>query len=138
VLVAFACAGGDAMNEIREPSLTPCPSSPNCVSSQASDAGHRVEPFVLRVPGAESWSAAKRAVAAMPRTRIVDDRPGYLRAEATSLLFRFVDDLELALGEDGRRLDVRSASRVGHSDLGANRKRVEALRKSLRAAGVVE
>lgn len=126
------------MNETREPSLTPCPSSPNCVSSQARDAGHRVEPFVLRAPGAEAWGATKRVVEAMPRTRIVDDRPGYLRAEATSLLFRFVDDLELALGEDGRRLDVRSASRVGHSDLGANRKRVEALRKSLRAAGVVE
>jgi len=126
------------MSETRKPPLAACPSSPNCVSSQASDAGHRVEPFALRVPGADAWAAAKRAVEAMPRTRIVDDRPGYLRAEATSLLFRFVDDLELALAEDGRRLDVRSASRVGYSDLGANRKRVEALRAALRADGVVE
>ncbi len=126
------------MSESPNTPLAPCPSSPNCVSSQASDAGHRVEPFALRVPGAEAWGAAKRAVAAMPRTRIVDERPGYLRAEATSLLFRFVDDLELALAEDGRRLDVRSASRVGYSDLGANRKRVEALRTALRTAGVVE
>lgn len=126
------------MNETSHPPFAPCPSSPNCVSSRAPDAGHRVEPFALRVPGAEAWAVAKRAVAAMPRTRIVDDRPGYLRAEATSLLFRFVDDLELALAEDGRRLDVRSASRVGYSDLGANRKRVEALRTALREAGVVE
>lgn len=126
------------MSEIRNQALAPCPRSPNCVSSQASDAGHRVEPLALRVPSDAAWTAAKRAVQAMPRTRIVDERPGYLRAEATSLLFRFVDDLELALAEDGGRLDVRSASRVGYSDLGANRKRVEALRKALRAAGVVE
>ncbi len=126
------------MRESQAPPLSPCPSSPNCVSSAATDAGHRVEPMALRAPGADAWSAVKRAVAAMPRTRIVDQRPGYLRAEATSLLFRFVDDLELALAEDGRRLDVRSASRVGYSDLGANRKRVEALRTALRAAGVVD
>ena len=125
------------MSEVRSHALAPCPSSPNCVSSQAREAGHRVEPLTLREPDAAAWTAVKRAVQAMPRTRIVDERPGYLRAEATSLLFRFVDDLELALAEDGSRLDVRSASRVGHSDLGANRKRVEALRTALRAAGIV-
>lgn len=118
--------------------LAPCPSSPNCVSSAATDPGHQVDAFVLRVPAADAWAAAKRAVAAMPRTRIVEDRPDYLRAEATSLLFRFVDDLELALADDGRRVDVRSASRVGYSDLGANRKRVETLRTALRATGIVE
>jgi uncharacterized protein (DUF1499 family) len=118
--------------------LEPCPRSPNCVSSLAADAGHRVDAFALRAPAAEAWAAAKRALEAMPRTRIVEERGGYLRAEATSRLFRFVDDVELALASDGRRIDVRSASRVGYSDLGVNRKRVEALRAALREDGVAE
>lgn len=138
VLVAIGCTGGKGMSESRGAPLAPCPSSPNCVSSQAADAAHRVEPLALRAPATDVWPELTRAVASMPRTRIVAEQPGYLRAEATSLLFRFVDDLELALAADGRRLDVRSASRIGYSDLGANRKRVEALRTALRKAGVVE
>jgi uncharacterized protein (DUF1499 family) len=138
VLVAIGCAGGSEMTEDRGAPLAPCPGSPNCVSSQAADAAHRVEPFALRAPAAEVWPELTRTVASMPRTRIVAEQPGYLRAEATSRLFRFVDDLEIVLAADGRRLDIRSASRVGYSDLGANRKRVEALRTALREAGVVE
>lgn len=118
--------------------LAPCPRSPNCVSSLASDDEHRVAPLALREPADRAWEATRRAVEALPRTRIVDERPGWLRAECTSRWLRFVDDLELALAADGARIDVRSASRVGYSDLGVNRARVESLRAALRAAGVVE
>jgi uncharacterized protein (DUF1499 family) len=119
-------------------SLAPCPASPNCVSSEASDPRHAVPPFVLRVSAADAWPALGEAVAAMPRTRIVSSRDGALHAEATSRIFRFVDDLDLVLAPDGRRVDVRSASRVGWSDLGVNRRRVEELRATLRARGLVE
>jgi uncharacterized protein (DUF1499 family) len=119
-------------------SLAPCPASPNCVSSEASDPRHAVAPWVLRVPAADAWPAIGEAVAAMPRTRIVRSRDGVLHAEATSRIFRFVDDLELVLAPDGRRVDVRSASRVGWSDLGVNRRRVEQLRATLQARGLVE
>jgi len=118
--------------------LAPCPRSPNCVSSLAPDEGHRVEPLVLRVPAESAWASARRAVLALPRTRIAVERPGYLRAECTSRWLRFVDDLELALAPDGARIDVRSASRIGYSDLGVNRERVETLRAALREAGVVQ
>ena len=118
--------------------LAPCPRSPNCVSSLASDDEHRVAPLALRAPADRAWEAARRAVEGLPRTRIVDERPGWLRAECTSRWLRFVDDLELALAADGARIDVRSASRVGYSDLGVNRARVESLRAVLRATGVVE
>lgn len=118
--------------------LAPCPRSPNCVSSLAPDADHRVAPLTLRVPAEQGWEAARRAVLALPRTRIVDERPGSLHAECTSRWLRFVDDLELALDPDGARIDVRSASRVGYSDLGVNRARVESLRAALRREGVVE
>jgi uncharacterized protein (DUF1499 family) len=113
--------------------LPPCPDKPNCVSSLAPDDDHRVEPY--RLAAGADWAAVRAAVAAMPRTRIVEERPGYLRAESTSLIFRFVDDLELLRSGSGDRVDVRSASRVGHGDMGVNRARVEALREALAAAG---
>jgi len=137
-LLAAACAGGGPLPREDGAALAPCPRSPNCVSSLASDDGHRVAPLALRAPADLAWAGVRRAVEALPRTRIVDERPGYLRAECTSRWLRFVDDLELALAPDGARIDVRSASRVGHSDLGVNRARVESLRASLRAAGVVD
>ena len=77
------------------------------------------------------------AVAAMPRTTIVEERQGYLHAECTSRIFRFVDDLELLRSETGDRVDVRSASRVGYGDWGVNRARVESLREALVAAGAI-
>jgi uncharacterized protein (DUF1499 family) len=108
------------------------------VSSQADDDAHRVEPLQLRVAPEAGWAAARRAVEALPRTTVVRADERYLHAEVRSRLFRFVDDLELLLAEDGRRIDVRSASRVGHSDLGVNRRRVEALRQALREAGAAD
>jgi uncharacterized protein (DUF1499 family) len=59
----------------------------------------------------------------------VSDGHGYLHAEATSLIFRFVDDLECVLDRAANVIHVRSASRVGHGDMGVNRKRVERLRQ---------
>jgi len=133
VLIALGCAQPGA--EAKSPPLAPCPNKPNCVSSLAPDADHRVEPFLLA--GNKSWSAARDAVAAMPRTRIVAERPGYLHAECRSRIFRFVDDLELLRSQTGNRVDVRSASRVGYGDWGVNRKRVASLREALVAAGAI-
>ena len=111
--------------------FAPCPDKPNCVSSLAPDADHHVEPVALAGDPAEAWAALRAAVAAMPRTKIVDEGPGYLHAECTSRIFRFVDDLELRQRESGDRADVRSASRVGYGDMGVNRDRVESLRAAL-------
>ena len=119
-------------------SLAPCPSRPNCVSSLAEDAAHRVDPFALRVPVERAWPQLRDAVASLPRMRIIESGDGYLRAEATSQLFRFVDDLEVLHVPGTPRIDVRSASRVGYSDLGVNRARGESLREALRRAGVIE
>jgi uncharacterized protein (DUF1499 family) len=116
-------------------SLAPCPDKPNCVSSLAPDDDHRVEPFALS--GEKGWAALRAAVAAMPRTVIVEERPGYLHAECKSRIFRFTDDLELARSDAGNRVDVRSASRVGYGDMGVNRARVESLREALVAAGAI-
>ena len=135
-LAALACAGSPPVpgRDAGGTRLAPCPGTPNCVSSEATDAAHRVDAFVLdpRVEPAVAWAGAREAVAALPRTRIVDEAPGYLRAESRSRLFRFVDDLELELRPGERLIAVRSASRVGRSDFGVNQARVEQLRAILR------
>jgi uncharacterized protein (DUF1499 family) len=112
--------------------LKPVLKSPNCVSSRApsEDREHHVAP--LAVPGDRdtAMERIKHLVLLMPRTRVQAEEPGYLHLVVTTRILRFKDDLELEWAEDGR-IDVRSASRVGRSDLGANRKRVEALRSML-------
>ncbi len=108
--------------------LAACPSSPNCVSSDAQDPESSIEAFELSGSTRESWDALREIVASSPRTRIVAEDVGYLHAECTSAIFRYVDDLELLLDEKGGTVSVRSASRIGYSDMNANRKRVERLR----------
>jgi uncharacterized protein (DUF1499 family) len=110
--------------------LAACPSSPNCVSTLAADEEHRMPPIPFSGTPAETWARLKEVLAAMPRMGIIADEGNYLHAEATSRLFRFVDDVEFYLDEDARLIHFRSASRVGHSDLGANRARMEQVREA--------
>jgi uncharacterized protein (DUF1499 family) len=118
--------------------LAPCPDSPNCVSSDATDGPHRVEPLPLAIPADAAWRQIVDVVKSLPRTRITQAESDYLHAECTSAIFRFVDDLELELRKGKGTVAVRSASRVGHSDFGVNRQRVENLREVLRSRGVVK
>ncbi|MCP3920797.1 MAG: DUF1499 domain-containing protein [bacterium] len=115
--------------------LRPCPDSPNCVSSLATDDGHRVEPMWRGDDTLErAWMRLESTVRGRLRTNVVERRADYLWAEFSSSLLGFVDDVEFHLDRGKRVIHVRSASRVGHSNLGANRKRVEALRAELEAA----
>jgi uncharacterized protein (DUF1499 family) len=112
--------------------LHACPSSPNCVCSDAQTARHAIDPLRLLMEPPEAWIAAIKAVRATARTRIVTETGNYLHAEYTSGLFGFVDDLELHLRPAERIIAVRSASRLGYADFGVNRARVENLRATLR------
>lgn len=109
--------------------LKACPSSPNCVLSTAgADEKHRIAPFPFAGPSADALSRVKAAALSFPRTAVVEEAPGYLKMTFTSALFRFVDDVEFEVDEAAKVVNVRSASRVGRSDLGVNRKRVESIR----------
>jgi uncharacterized protein (DUF1499 family) len=134
-LLFASCAGTRPANlGITATGFAPCPSSPNCVSSEATDESHAVHPFRLIVPAADGWRDAKAAVAALPRTKIVTETKDYLHAECSSALLGFVDDLELHLHVEDGTIAVRSASRLGYSDMGVNRGRVEELRSALQRA----
>lgn len=112
----------------RPEGLAPCPSSPNCVSSQAKDEAHRIEPLTYQGSREAAREKIKTLIAAMARSKIVADQEDYIHAEFRSRLFGFVDDVEFWFPEDAHLIHLRSASRVGYSDLGVNRKRVDRIR----------
>lgn len=113
--------------------LSPCPDSPNCVSSQAGDDAHRVTGFRYTGDGAAALQKLATIIAAQEGARIVAQQPNYLRAEYQSRLMGFIDDLELTVNPATHLIEVRSASRLGYSDLGVNRTRVEKLRAAFSA-----
>ena len=107
--------------------LRPCPSSPNCVNSMGNeDETHRIESF-----HSVSLAELRELLQNEERVEIVTDRENYLHAEFTSRIMRFVDDVEFFSVAEEQVIHVRSASRLGRSDLGANRHRVEGLRAKL-------
>lgn len=114
--------------------LADCPASATCVCTQATDAEHRMEPIPFSGSLEEAMNRLKAIIAAMPRSKIVTADQRYMHVEFTSRFFRFVDDVEFLLDPDTKTLHFRSASRVGLSDLGMNRQRMEDLRQKFESA----
>lgn len=108
--------------------LRPCPSSPNCVSTYAQDDGHAIAPFRYGKSRAEAKEALKAVINSLPRVTLVEEDESYLHYEFTSLLFRFVDDVEFLFDDGTKTIHFRSASRMGYGDFGVNRRRMEELR----------
>jgi len=121
-----ACAGEPPQNiGVQEGKLTACPDSPNCVSSFESDEEHGIQPL------AGNLDQIGGILQGLNEANIVSASDNYLYAEFTSSLMGYVDDVEFMYNEAAGVTHVRSASRLGHSDLGANRKRIEAIRAAL-------
>ncbi|TVQ07908.1 MAG: DUF1499 domain-containing protein [Leptolyngbya sp. DLM2.Bin27] len=114
--------------------LAPCPASPNCVISQGdADAEHSIAPLAYSGDPAQALAKLTDVIKAMPRTTILEATDTYLYAEFASKLMGFVDDVEFYLDPAASVIQVRSASRLGESDLGVNRKRVEDIRQAMSA-----
>ncbi|MBD2452748.1 DUF1499 domain-containing protein [Nostoc sp. FACHB-87] len=113
--------------------LAACPNSPNCVSSQSTDAIHQIAPLTFNTSPEQAIANLKSIIQSLPRTTIITETPDYLYAEFKSALMGFVDDVEFYLDREANIFHVRSASRLGQSDLGVNRKRIETIRAGLQA-----
>jgi uncharacterized protein (DUF1499 family) len=113
--------------------LADCPVTPNCVNSQvvASDIEHAVKPIEIGGDISQRMVDLKLVIQSMPRSTIIKETNNYLYAEFTSGLMGFVDDVEFAFDRDGKFIQVRSASRLGESDLGVNRQRIEKIRSTI-------
>ena len=136
--LAVGCSGSrpDTLG-VADLRLATCPSTPNCVCSDDRDSEHGIEPFRLDTDPKSAWDALQAVLSSTPRTRIVTRTSDYVHAEATSLVFRFVDDVEFHLRAEEAIIAVRSASRLGSSDFGVNRRRIERLRDRLTEAGAI-
>src|SRR4030095_15970734 len=109
---------------VKDGKLAACPTSPNCVNSQADDRHHGISPLAFSGDAVTAMRKLAGVVAAIPRTQVIQSRADYLYGEFSTSLMGFVDDVEFYC--DGKALQVRSASRLGYSGLGVNRKRIAA------------
>ena len=115
--------------------LAQCPTAPNCVSSQAKDKKHYIEPLLLTGTPSEVKNNILKILTDSQVSKIVVVENNYIRAEFTSKVFHFVDDVEFYFPDtksEEIKIHVRSASRVGYSDFGVNRKRIEQIRSLLK------
>ncbi len=115
--------------------LSACPKSPNCVSTQTDSTAHKhkMEPVPFDGAPAEVVERLKTVIGSMARAKITEESEGYIRAEFTTAIMRYVDDVELLIDDEAKLIHFRSASRVGYSDMGANRKRMTMLFEAYRA-----
>ena len=111
--------------------LAPCPSSPNCVSSQApADDNHHIEPIMFEGDAADAYQTLLSIVQGLPRTEVIETTENeYIYAEARSEFWSFIDDLEIYIDSDNNLIHMRSAARLGQGDMGVNRQRTETIRQ---------
>ena len=117
---------------VEQERLAACPSKPNCVNSQAEDKAHYISPILAKGSPEKIKTDILRVLSDFKEAKIITTDDVYIRAEFTSTLFRFVDDVEFyfpKIPSKDQNIYVRSASRVGRSDLGANKKRIENVRR---------
>lgn len=108
--------------------LAACPDSPNCVNSQEQNELHKIDPLTYTTPKTEAIAKLKEVINSLPKTKIITETEDYLYAEFTTPLMGFVDDVEFYLDDVAKVIHARSASRLGKSDLGVNRDRIETIR----------
>lgn len=118
---------------VNDGKLLACPTTPNCVNTQAplSDPEHAIAPLQFTGDNSTVMANLKQVIQTMPRTNIVAETNNYLCVEFTSKLMGFVDDVEFFIDDNSKNIQARSASRLGESDLGVNRQRIEEIRSAL-------
>jgi uncharacterized protein (DUF1499 family) len=135
-VLMVGCSGTRPSNlGVNEGRLASCPTSPNCVSTQSTDAKHGIDPIRYTSSMEEARARLEKIVRAMPRTKVVRLEEDYMHLECRSRLLRFVDDVEFWFDDANKVIHCRSASRKGYSDLGVNRKRVDQISEKFSATG---
>jgi len=110
--------------------LSKCPDKPNCVSSEdIDDSSHYITPLIITKNNTIDIVKILKNVIREMGGAIEAERENYIAATFTSKVFKFVDDLEIRIDPIQKVIHIRSASRVGHGDMGVNKKRIELLKK---------
>ena len=111
--------------------LSSCPETPNCVLSQDPDTAHAIEPIPYTQDTQTAHDILLKVLSVVPRTTVIEDTDEYIRVEFQTNLMGFVDDGEFYLPADEALIHVRSASRMGESDLNLNHRRIEQIRLAM-------
>lgn len=129
-------AGESPALGVEDGKLLPCPDKPNCVVSQGADADHGIAPIQYTRDRAAARELLIKVLGVVPRTEIVTQTDDYIRVKCTSRIMGFVDDAEFYFPPDESVIQLRSAARLGESDLGVNRRRLEQIRLALQDLGI--
>ena len=113
--------------------LAPCPNSPNCVSTEATDEQHGIAPIPFSGSPAEAQATLVDVLRGLPKTIIITNNDGYIYAETRSAMMNFVDDMDFIIDANQQIIRFRSAARLGKGDLGKNRERMELVRERFAA-----
>lgn len=122
-------ATGLTTNDAGITTLSGCEDLHNCTASTATVKRNLIDSLDYSGPPSQAVATVSRVIATQSGAQIITQSENYLHATYKTTLLGYTDDLELLLDENTGILHVRSASRIGKSDLGANRKRIEALRE---------
>ncbi|MFW5443911.1 MAG: DUF1499 domain-containing protein [Methylococcaceae bacterium] len=112
--------------------LTPCPNSPNCVSSQSKSAFSQISPLSYKMSEIQAIDKIKKIMLEMPRTTLIKETDQYLHIEYRTAILKFVDDVEIIINDTEKVIHLRSASRLGFWDIGANKRRINGIKKKFR------
>ena len=135
VAIITGCGGGSMKHiGIKDGALHPCPSSPNCVSSLATDKEHGMPPIIWSGDTSKAIQVVVEIMKKQPRCEVITISDTYIHATFKSKVFRFTDDVEFHFPSGKAVIHFRSASRKGYSDMGVNRKRMIGLIKEIEAA----
>ena len=107
--------------------LSSCPDKPNCVSTFASDQEHGMEPLTYDGGMGDAHQQISSIIKQMDGTTIIISQPDYLYAEFRTPRLNLIDDVEFLFDDENKIIQFRSASRLGYSDFGVNRERMEAI-----------
>lgn len=121
---------------VQDGQLSPCPATPNCVVSQGADSAHTIAPIPYTKSREDARDLLIKVLGVVPRTEIVTQQEDYIRVQSTSRLMGFVDDTEFYFPKNEAVIHIRAAARLGESDLGVNRRRLEQIRFALKDLGI--
>lgn len=127
-LLIFSISAFSNEEKLSVMKLKQCPDSPNCVSSQSTSASHKINSLPYNSSPEEAIQQIKKIILALSGTKLIEEKDQYLHFEFKSFVFRFIDDVEIVVDDSAKVIHLRSASRVGYSDFGANRRRIEKIK----------
>ncbi len=136
-MLFMTLSGANQADTLSKKLLPPCQEIPNCLSSETPESKQYIEPFKIKGNSDKAWASLKDAINHQSRFSITHESADNIHAEATSLIFKFVDDIDFCLDKENNAIHVRSASRTGHIDFGISHKRIEALRVQLQKADLI-